>query len=188
MTTNTPTPSTLAAKIKRLADEYATSWHHGQHGSADEWKAQMHDAIDRLAALASAAHGEPVDAVKELKLAADHASMFPRRTMVVPLDEALGFVAQSGEPVAEVRTMKAGGNVGIATHIVALSDELQSGDLLYTRPAAPAEPADLRAFLDAAAGEGLVLAGVDAADLCVSLFPEHSAALQANDTTKGQTE
>jgi hypothetical protein len=42
--------------------------------------------------------------------------------------------APKGEPVAEVRTMMTGGNAGIATHIVALSDDLQAGDKLYNTP------------------------------------------------------
>ena len=33
-------------------------------------------------------------------------------------------------------------------------------------------PSNLHTFLDAAAGEGLVLGGVDAADLYVELFPK----------------
>lgn len=42
---------------------------------------------------------------------------------------------------------------------------------------AQAVPSDvLHTFLDAAAGEGLVLGGVDAADLYIKLFPERYAA------------
>jgi len=98
---------------------------------------------------------------------------------------AMASSAQQGEPVAwcaltpsgqiayfDGKPMVMPGPVGNECHPVPM----------FTRPTAPA---DLRAFLDAAAGEGLVLAGIDAADLCVSLFPEHYAALQANDATKG---
>lgn len=45
------------------------------------------------------------------------------------------------------------------------------------QPQAEAVPSDaLRTFLDAAAGEGLVLDGVDAADLYIKMFPERYAA------------
>lgn len=54
---------------------------------------------------------------------------------------ALASPAAQAQPVAEVRLMKSGGNVGIATHIVALSDELQPGTKLYTAPPLPPEPA-----------------------------------------------
>jgi hypothetical protein len=44
--------------------------------------------------------------------------------------------------------------------------------------AAATEPTeDLHTFLDAAAGEGLVLGGIDAADLYIAIFPERYANL-----------
>jgi len=109
------------------------------------------------------------------------------RRMLAAIDRlaAMASSAQQGEPVAwcaltpsgqiayfDGKPMVMPGPVGNECHPVPM----------FTRPTAPA---DLHAFLDAAAGEGLVLAGIDAADLCVSLFPEHYAALQANDATKG---
>jgi hypothetical protein len=59
---------------------------------------------------------------------------------------ALSFAA--AEPVAEVRTMMAGGNAGIATRIVALSDDLRAGDKLYTTPQRPADAEPVAEFGD----------------------------------------
>jgi hypothetical protein len=65
-------------------------------------------------------------------------------------------------------------------------DAWQARAALSTPPAAVAQAADVGAaqpwtealhkFLDAAAGEGLVLDSVDAADLYVAIFPERYAA------------
>lgn len=53
------------------------------------------------------------------------------------------------------------------------------------RASSPAErvPSKLHTFLDAAAGEGLVLGGVDAADLYVELFPKTYAAIVTREST-----
>jgi hypothetical protein len=87
------------------------------------------DLLEKIAAL-QAAHGEPVDAVKELKLAAAHASTFPRDTMVVPLDEALSFVAQHGEPVAWHFTEMQSGDV----HVDWVEPERDQRDRYWIRP------------------------------------------------------
>lgn len=44
-----------------------------------------------------------------------------------------------------------------------------------TAQAAPVVPEALHTFLNAAAGEGLVIGGVDAADLYIAIFPERYA-------------
>lgn len=44
-------------------------------------------------------------------------------------------------------------------------------------------PSNLHTFLDAAAGEGLVLGGIDAADLYVELFPKTHAGIVTKEST-----
>lgn len=59
------------------------------------------------------------------------------------------------------------------------TNDIGSVAMTWNRRAQPAQavPSDvLHTFLDAAAGEGLVLGGVDAADLYIKLFPERYAA------------
>lgn len=53
------------------------------------------------------------------------------------------------------------------------------------RASTPAErvPGNLHTFLDAAAGEGLVLGGIDAADLYVELFPKTYAGIVTKESS-----
>lgn len=156
---------------------------------------RMLAVIDQLAAMASSAQDVPsaglLKLVCDIRFAVGDNGKRMQPELVEYLKQmradadAFRASAQQGEPVAwcaltpsgqiayfDGKPMVMPGPVGNECHPVPM----------FTRPTAPA---DLHAFLDAAAGEGLVLAGIDAADLCVSLFPEHYAALQANDATKG---
>jgi hypothetical protein len=70
-------------------------------------------------------------------------------------------------------------NANQARAIDALQADKYCSQCRKTKGADPALGADLHKFMDAAAGEGLVLDGVDAADLYVKLFPAEYAALSA---------
>jgi len=70
-------------------------------------------------------------------------------------------------------------NANQARTIDALQADKYCSQCRKTKGADPALGADLHKFMDAAAGEGLVLDGVDAADLYVKLFPAEYAALSA---------
>lgn len=82
-----------------------------------------------------------------VKFTGDHPIAIARATLPAEKPAAAAERGVQGEPVAEVRLMMTGGNVGIATRIVALSDELQAGDKLYLAPPIPpaqaAEPAQV---------------------------------------------
>lgn len=54
-------------------------------------------------------------------------------------------------------------------------DDREQAAQAETAQAAPVVPEALHTFLNAAAGEGLVIGGVDAADLYIAIFPERYA-------------
>ena len=74
-----------------------------------------------------------------------------------------------------------------ALKVAGASGPLGDPDILATgTPAAP-EATDLHTFLNAAAGEGLVLDGIDAGDLYQAVFPERYAATVAQIDTGAST-
>lgn len=60
--------------------------------------------------------------------------------------------------------------------ILAMDRTGETGEPIFRTPCSVGGGEDLHTFLDAAAAEGLVLGGVDAADLYIEIFPERYAA------------
>jgi hypothetical protein len=62
--------------------------------------------------------------------------------------------------------------------ILAMDRTGETGEPIFRAPSVgcSGKPEALHTFLDAAAAEGLVLNGVDAADLYIEIFPERYAA------------
>lgn len=85
--------------------------------------------------------------------------------LVVSLSNQLGLVERLRQRGSDLRAHP------VANGTIDCTE--QAGELLIEAATALEQ---VHTFLNAAAGEGFVLDGVDAADLCVALFPERYAA------------
>ena len=97
----------------------------------------------------------------------------PTRAERIALDIArqknAEFLAKQSAPLVSDSTIDS------LKRIAAEDAELLAKREAETAQAAPVVPEALHTFLNAAAGEGLVIGGVDAADLYIAIFPERYA-------------